>query len=244
MNNQNYTGALWYPYVQSDGYKVIVIGTGGTGSFLVPLLARSSVKNIHVYDGDIFESKNSGSQNIPVNYEGYNKAKSVAHYTSFQLPYSNVFAHDKYIDRTDMRGIVLNEQDKDIIIFMCADSMRIRKELFDVFSHYSGENRAVHVFDSRLSFNAIEILHYGCNKDKKMNVDYYATKLDDLDQSQPACNLNQSPLVNNLAACYLQNAFQNWAANMLHPDFPPAYATKHAYYTTDNMNLHEYCDIN
>jgi len=57
--------------------KILVIGAGGIGSFLIPLLDRINEYNITVADPDKVETKNLLYQNyLPLNV-GQNKAQSM-----------------------------------------------------------------------------------------------------------------------------------------------------------------------
>ena len=44
--------------------KILVIGCGGIGSFLIPLLDKTGLYKIEVYDPDIIEEKNISYQNF------------------------------------------------------------------------------------------------------------------------------------------------------------------------------------
>lgn len=39
--------------------KVVIVGLGGTGSYILDLLAKTPVSNIHLYDGDVFGTHNA-----------------------------------------------------------------------------------------------------------------------------------------------------------------------------------------
>lgn len=40
-------------------YRVAIIGVGGTGSYILDLMAKTSAKEIHLFDGDTFDSHNA-----------------------------------------------------------------------------------------------------------------------------------------------------------------------------------------
>ena len=44
--------------------NVLIIGAGGIGSFLIPLLDKTGLYNMKVYDPDIVEEKNLTYQNF------------------------------------------------------------------------------------------------------------------------------------------------------------------------------------
>ncbi|MDJ0458571.1 ThiF family adenylyltransferase [Arthrobacter sp. NQ7] len=39
--------------------KVVIVGAGGTGSYLLDLLAKTPIRELHVYDGDVFATHNA-----------------------------------------------------------------------------------------------------------------------------------------------------------------------------------------
>ena len=63
--------------------KVLIIGAGGIGSFLIPLLKKTGLYSITVADPDIVEKKNLPYQNYGEEDIGDNKA-SLMH-TRFKL---------------------------------------------------------------------------------------------------------------------------------------------------------------
>lgn len=42
-----------------EGQKVAIIGTGGTGSYILDLVAKTPVREIHLFDGDVFSQHNA-----------------------------------------------------------------------------------------------------------------------------------------------------------------------------------------
>ena len=44
--------------------KIMIIGTGGIGSYLIPLLNKTGLYDITIYDPDVVESKNISYQNF------------------------------------------------------------------------------------------------------------------------------------------------------------------------------------
>ena len=69
--------------------KVLVIGAGGIGSFLIPILARTKLYNITVADPDIVEKKNLPYQNYEEEDVGVNKSTVMSvRYSVSNLPYA------------------------------------------------------------------------------------------------------------------------------------------------------------
>ena len=54
--------------------KVLVIGAGGIGSFLIPILDKVGLYRISVADPDVVEVKNLPYQNFKKGHVGQNKA--------------------------------------------------------------------------------------------------------------------------------------------------------------------------
>ena len=46
--------------------KILIIGAGGIGSFLIPLLDKTGLYRITVFDPDIVEKKNISYQNFEI----------------------------------------------------------------------------------------------------------------------------------------------------------------------------------
>ena len=57
--------------------KVMIIGTGGIGSFLIPLLDRVGLYDIDAFDSDIVEEKNLSYQNFEKSDVGKKKVESL-----------------------------------------------------------------------------------------------------------------------------------------------------------------------
>jgi len=97
--------------------KVLIIGCGGIGSFLIPLLNKTGLYEIDVYDPDIVEKKNISYQNFEVSDISKNKAE--------------VF-EDKYYSVKGYPFLVLTNkqlQGYDLVV-CCADNINIRKTLY------------------------------------------------------------------------------------------------------------------
>ncbi|GAA5201730.1 ThiF family adenylyltransferase [Arthrobacter gyeryongensis] len=62
--------------------KVVIIGAGGTGSYLLDLLAKTPIQEIHIYDGDIFATHNAfrapGAADVADLYAGLKKVNYFA----------------------------------------------------------------------------------------------------------------------------------------------------------------------
>jgi len=45
--------------IKFEGQKIAIIGVGGTGSYILDLIAKTHVAEIHIYDGDVFQVHNA-----------------------------------------------------------------------------------------------------------------------------------------------------------------------------------------
>jgi hypothetical protein len=99
--------------------KVLVIGAGGIGSFLIPLLDKIGMYAITVADPDIVEEKNIPYQNFTK--EEVDEAKVLA----IQKRYDNVLIASKYpiLTENQMRGYDL--------VVCCVDNLGVRRTLYN-----------------------------------------------------------------------------------------------------------------
>lgn len=103
--------------------KIGVVGCGGTGSYLIPVLTKlASDCEIHVFDGDKLEPHNLDRQLFSRNMIGRNKAVALSRQYGF-IP------HDKYIT-SDME---LEGMD---FIFACPDNMSARLRVLEACDRY------------------------------------------------------------------------------------------------------------
>ena len=99
--------------------KVLVIGAGGIGSFLIPLLDKVEMYDISVADPDVVEKKNLPYQNFNADDVGenkakvmYNKHKSIGNSKSFPI-----------LTEKQMQGFDL--------VICCVDNLGVRKTLYN-----------------------------------------------------------------------------------------------------------------
>ena len=57
--------------------KVMIIGTGGIGSYLIPLLNKTGLYDMVIYDPDVVESKNISYQNFEDTHVGMFKVDAM-----------------------------------------------------------------------------------------------------------------------------------------------------------------------
>jgi len=106
--------------------KIVIIGLGGTGSYVLDMVAKTPVGQIHLYDGDIFLQHNAfRSPGAP---SGAELRKKLPKATYFQELYSKmhrgVVAHPVCVDAQNIEEL----RDADFV-FLCLDKGSPKKLL-------------------------------------------------------------------------------------------------------------------
>lgn len=164
--------------------NIFVVGCGGTGSRLVPMLVqfiRSITRehvpsgwlgttNIVLIDGDVVEQKNLIRQNFISTDVGKNKAQVLA--MRYAKAYGmNVVAYPKFIESTDNYGTVRNkirtetglpEINTNDMVIMCVDSANARRIVINAFGagqHIVGNHTAFIDAGNEDSFGQVRLFH-------------------------------------------------------------------------------------
>ena len=99
--------------------KVLVIGAGGIGSFLIPLLDKIGLYDITVSDPDKVESKNLSYQNFKKGHVGQNKASVM--FDSFESV--NHGSQYPVLTESQLKGYHL--------VICCVDNIGLRRTLYN-----------------------------------------------------------------------------------------------------------------
>tara|TARA_R100000406_G_scaffold72144_3_gene52456 strand:+ start:4399 stop:4956 length:558 start_codon:yes stop_codon:yes gene_type:complete len=99
--------------------KVLVIGTGGIGSFLIPLLDKVGMYDITIADPDTVEQKNISYQNFTTDDIGKNKALVMSN------KYNTISKAIKFpiLSEQQMKGFDL--------VICCVDNIGVRRTLYN-----------------------------------------------------------------------------------------------------------------
>ena len=100
--------------------KILVIGAGGIGSFLIPVLDRVGLYNITVADPDVVETKNLPYQNFKIVSVGQNKATNMADNYSGSV---NKAIQFPILTEKQMQGYDL--------VICCVDNLSVRRTLYN-----------------------------------------------------------------------------------------------------------------
>lgn len=114
--------------------NIHVIGAGGTGGYAVSYLARllaGGEHTIHVYDGDVVETKNLKRQNFTVSDLDKNKAAVICERITKEILHApKMVAHEGYVpDKETLLAEILTslEEDESLILVMAVDNIATRK---------------------------------------------------------------------------------------------------------------------
>ena len=100
--------------------KILIIGAGGIGSFLIPLLDRVGLYDITVADPDKVETKNLPYQNFKIVSVGQNKATNMADNYSGSV---NKAIQYPILTEKQMQGYDL--------VVSCVDNLGLRKTMYN-----------------------------------------------------------------------------------------------------------------
>lgn len=113
--------------------KIAIVGLGGTGSYVLDLVAKTPVKEIHIFDGDRLYLHNAfRAPGAPSVEELRKKLTKVAH---FHQVYSRmrrkIIPHEYFIDATNVDQ--LREMD---FVFLCMDAGDSKKLIVEKLEEY------------------------------------------------------------------------------------------------------------
>lgn len=115
--------------------KVVIIGLGGVGGYVVETLARSGIRMLILIDYDVVEESNINRQIIALNSTiGKNKTKLWEMRIKDINPNCNVIIKNVFLSKENIESIIPN--DVDYIIDAC-DTVQTKKELI----RYSIQNQ-------------------------------------------------------------------------------------------------------
>jgi hypothetical protein len=110
------------------GHKVGIVGVGGTGSYILDLVAKSPVAQIHIFDGDIFLSHNAFRAPGAIGVDELRASQNKANYFSgvYRRMHSGVVPHPYFIDASNVVELL----DLDFV-FVCVDRGNVKRLLFE-----------------------------------------------------------------------------------------------------------------
>ena len=103
--------------------KIAIIGLGGTGSYILDLISKSSVEEIHLFDADVLLNHNAFRSPGAVSLDSLkSKPKKVEYYKELYSNLRNgIYANNVFIDKDKLA--LLKDFD---YVFLCLDENEIR----------------------------------------------------------------------------------------------------------------------
>jgi tRNA A37 threonylcarbamoyladenosine dehydratase len=110
--------------------KIAIVGLGGTGSYILDLVAKTPVREIHLFDGDVFSQHNAfRCPGAPSIEELCNKPQKVKYLKElYSKMHRGIVSHDYFISQSTVDE--LNAFD---FTFLCLDAGEIKKLIVDKY---------------------------------------------------------------------------------------------------------------
>lgn len=104
--------------------NVAIVGLGGTGAYVLDLVTKSPVRNIHLYDGDDFISHNAFRAPGAASVEDLTaRMKKVSYFArTYRRMHRSIHEHAEYVDSKNIGD--LKHMD---FVFICVDKGAVRK---------------------------------------------------------------------------------------------------------------------
>ncbi len=106
-----------------EGQKVAIIGLGGTGAYVLDLIAKTPVAEIHLFDGDGFDQHNAFRSPGAASIDDLNKNQKKAEYLSgiYSNMHKHIIPHSYYVQKDNIQ-----ELDEMSFVFICVDKNSVR----------------------------------------------------------------------------------------------------------------------
>ncbi|UWU25438.1 ThiF family adenylyltransferase (plasmid) [Rhizobium sp. CB3060] len=106
--------------------SVAIVGLGGTGSYLLDLLAKTPVKQIHLYDGDEFEQHNAFRSPGAASIECLRERPRKVDYLQdiYTKMHRHIVVHPEYITPENVGQLAQHS-----MVFLCIDANEIKRSI-------------------------------------------------------------------------------------------------------------------
>lgn len=106
------------------GQKIAIIGLGGTGAYILDLLSKTPVSEIHIYDGDVFSQHNAFRSPGAAGKEDLDTVPSKVDYyfNQYSKIHQKITAHHNYVSKDNMKQLSTMS-----FVFICIDNDVSRK---------------------------------------------------------------------------------------------------------------------
>jgi hypothetical protein len=106
------------------GQRIGIVGLGGSGGYVLDLVAKTRVAEIHLFDGDVFSQHNAfRPPGAPTLAQLQAKPQKVAHFAEVYAAMRNgIVAHDVFLDEANVA--LLDGLD---FVFLCLDGGSVKR---------------------------------------------------------------------------------------------------------------------
>lgn len=129
--------------------KIGIVGLGGTGSYILDLIAKTEVKEIHLFDGDKFYSHNAFRAPGAPTKSTLNKQKYKTNY--FKNIYKNMHkgikSHNQFITKNNVERFLKTLN----FVFICIDNGETKKIIINTLNKYN-----IKYIDCGIDVNIVE----------------------------------------------------------------------------------------
>lgn len=171
--------------------KIAIIGLGGTGAYILDMVAKTPVNQIHLYDGDSFDQHNAfrspGAASI--NDLTGNPGKAAYYQRVYSNMHKYIHVHDYYVTKEN-----LQELDQMDYVFVCVDKNTARKKITDylvsVGVAFSDVGLGINIVDNKLT-GAVRVTSATRDKNDHLPLRIFS---EDSDNNEYATNIQIAEL--------------------------------------------------
>ncbi|MFA7201479.1 MAG: ThiF family adenylyltransferase [Candidatus Paceibacterota bacterium] len=111
-----------------ESQKIVIVGLGGTGSYILDLVAKTPVKEIHLFDGDEFLQHNAfRSPGAPSLEKLRERKKKVDYFAEvYSRMHKGIIPHAEFISSENINQLLDSH-----FVFLAIDGSQIKKELIE-----------------------------------------------------------------------------------------------------------------
>lgn len=108
--------------------KIVIVGLGGTGSYILDLVAKTPVQQIHLYDGDVMLTHNAFRSPGAATLEELNAGPRKVNYlqAKYDAMHRHVIAHPEHVDSTN-----IHEFKDAAFVFLSIDASPAKKLIIE-----------------------------------------------------------------------------------------------------------------
>lgn len=127
--------------------KVAIVGLGGTGSYILDLIVKTHIQEIHLFDGDKLFQHNAFRAPGAASLEDLEKSLSKVNYyhSKYSAMRRGIHPHETYLDEAN-----LDELPGFDFVFVCVDKPSVRKIVFEYLIQHN-----IPFIDSGMELEAI-----------------------------------------------------------------------------------------